>query len=342
MNKLRKYWGLFILVSLIALGVIVGVTVTKETWMRLNQFSLNYLLIMVISVVLRWLFDGLSLRALIHGNPRLKIGFWKATKMRLQCTFVAIVLPVVLGSTAFQVYLLHKEKVSTGESVAITSIRAILPMLIFVLLVPLFCFLGFQDGTKPLFVKLIRLASAPLVMSLAAFTIAIVFPNWIKKAFSGTTNLIRKIDWLKFKNLEKAEHWLNNEVDELHTALTAYWRNGKWSLALATFWCILFLLMELSIAVLILSGFGIHVQLLKAFGIQFLLKAFLYLAPTPGGSGINEFSYLGFFGMYAPKYLLGVAVLMWRFFAYYISVIAGGILMLKDHRIDQIDDSNPA
>ncbi|MCD6166121.1 flippase-like domain-containing protein [bacterium] len=341
MNKLHRYWGLFILISLIALGIIIGITITKETWTRLNQFSLNYLLIMVISVILRWFFDGLSLRSLINGNSSLKIGLWKATKMRLQCTFVAVILPVVLGSTAFQVYLLHKEKVSTGESVAITSIRAILPILIFVLLVPLFWTLGFQNGTKPVFVKLIRLASTPLVISLAAFTIAVVFPNWIKKALSGITNLIRKIGWLKFKNLEKVEHWLNNEVDELHTALTAYWRKGKWSLTLATFWCVLFLLMEFSIAILILAGFGIHLQLIKAFGIQFLLKAFLYLAPTPGGSGINEFSYLGFFGMYAPKYLLGVAVLMWRFFAYYISVIAGGITMLKDHRMSQIDSISP-
>ena len=99
-------------------------------------------------------------------------------------------------------------------------------------------------------------------------------------------------------------------------------------------------LMEFCVAILILSGFGIEFQLIKTIGIQFLLKSFLYFAPTPGGSGINEFSYMGFFTLYAPKYLVGISVLMWRAIAYYVSVIFGGIFIIKENGIKRIIKTN--
>lgn len=335
-NRLRKYLAIFVIISLVTLAIIVGFTVNEETWLRLRQFRLGYLLIIGISIVLRWLFDGMSLRALVNGNPALKMGIWKATKMRLECTFVSIIMPIMLSSTAFQAYLLYKEKSSFGESVAITSIRAILPIFLFVTLVPLSLMLGFQDGADLFFLKFIRLVSIPLILSLFFFTLAFVFPEWIKRMFSLAAEMIQRIGLLQSRNIEKAKYRFDNEIDRLHCALNAYRQQGKWSLVSALFWIVFSFFMEFSVAILILSGFGIHPQLCKAFGIQFFLKAILYFAPTPGGTGISEFSYLGFFTLYAPKYLVGIAVLMWRSFTYYLSVIAGGILVLKEHGINQI------
>ena len=70
------------------------------------------------------------------------------------------------------------------------------------------------------------------------------------------------------------------------------------------------------------------------------MESFLYFAPTPGGSGFNKFSYVGFFTLYAPKYLLGISVLMWRALAYYISVIVGGFFVIKEHGIERISKNN--
>ena len=339
-KSLILYIGIFITISLIALAIILKITVREQTWQQLAQFNTNYLILLAIAIILRWIFDGLSLLSLINGNGNLKINLWQAMKMRLKCIFVGVAVPVLLGSTAFQVYLLNREKISLGESTAITSIRSILPVLLFVIFVPMFMLLGFQNEFEVFFMKFIRVVSLPIFLSLFFFTLAIVLPDGIKKMFFSLMNAIKKIHLFKIKNIDKAVKWFNTEIDRLHTSLTAYRKHGKAGIILSLGWLLLMLLMEFSVAILILSGFGIKFQLIKTIGIQFLLKSFLYFAPTPGGSGINEFSYMGFFTLYVPKYLVGIAVLMWRALAYYVSVIFGGIFVIKEHGIERISKNN--
>ncbi|MDW7679141.1 MAG: lysylphosphatidylglycerol synthase transmembrane domain-containing protein [bacterium] len=335
-KSLFLYIGIFSAISIIALTVILKLTASEQTWQQLFRFNFIYLVFLAISIILRWIFDGLSLTSLVNGNVGLKINLWQAIKMRLKCIFVGIAVPVLLGSTAFQVYLLNREKLSLGQSTAITSIRAILPILLFVVFVPIFMLFGFQNGFEVFFAKFMKIVSLPIALSLFFFTMAVILPELIKRMFSLLMKAIQKIKRFKIKSIDKAVLWFNTEIDRLHTSLTAYHRHGKSSLALSSFWILMMFLMEFSVAILILSGFGIKLPLLKAVGIQFLLKSFLYFAPTPGGSGINEFSYMGFFTLYAPKYLVGISVLMWRMLAFYVSVILGGIITFKENGIDRI------
>ena len=339
-KSLIIYIVAFVVISIITLAVILRLTVCEQTWQQLAQFNTNYLILLAIAIILRWIFDGLSLLSLINGNANLKINLWQAIKMRLKCIFVGIAVPVLLGSTAFQVYLLNREKVSLGESTAITSIRAILPILLFVIFVPIFMLSGFQNGFEVFFAKFLKIVSLPIILSLFFFTLAVILPAWIKRMFCLLIKAIQKIKLFKIKSIDKAVSWFNTEIDRLHTSLSAYHKHGKWSLVQSLFWILMMFLMEFSVAILILSGFGIKLPLLKAVVIQFLLKSFLYFAPTPGGSGINEFSYMGFFTLYAPKYLVGIAVLMWRGLAYYVSVIFGGIFIIKENGIQRIIKTN--
>lgn len=182
-KSLITYTGIFITISLIALAIILKITVREQTWQQLAQFNTNYLILLAIAIILRWIFDGLSLLALTNSNGNLKITLWQAIKMRLKCIFVGIAVPVLLGSTAFQVYLLNREKVSLGESTAITSIRAILPIILFVIFVPIFMLFGFQNGFEVFFMKFIRVVSLPIFLSLFFFILAIVLPDGIKKMF---------------------------------------------------------------------------------------------------------------------------------------------------------------
>jgi len=334
-RSLFLYIGIFFAISIIAFTVILKLTVNEQTWQQSFRFNFIYLIYLTVSIILWWIFDGLSLSALVNGNADLKINLYQAMKMRLKCIFVGIAVPV-LGSTAFQVYLLKREKVSLGESTAITSIRSILPVLLFVIFVPIFMLFGFQNGFEVFFANLLRMVSLPIVLSLFFFTLAVILPEWIKRMFCLLMRAIQKIKLFKMKSIDKAVLWFNTEIDRLHTSLSVYRRHGKRSLALSLFWILMMFLMEFSVAILILSGFGIKLSILRAVGIQFLLKSLLYFAPPPGGSGIYEFSYMGFFTLYAPKYLVGIAVLMWRMLAYYFSVIIGGFLVIKENGIDQI------
>jgi len=51
--------------------------------------------------------------------------------------------------------------------------------------------------------------------------------------------------------------------------------------------------------------------------------------PTPGASGIAEAAGMGLYSAVCPKHLLGVFVLLWRFFSPYIAMMIGAFLVLR-------------
>ena len=67
-KNLILYIGIFITISLIALAIILKITVREQTWQQLAQFNTNYFILLTIAIILRWIFDGLSLLALTKTN----------------------------------------------------------------------------------------------------------------------------------------------------------------------------------------------------------------------------------------------------------------------------------
>jgi len=90
-----------------------------------------------------------------------------------------------------------------------------------------------------------------------------------------------------------------------------------------------FLFFYLFFPVFILYGLGIEFSVYQVVAIQLLLSAVLLYMPTPGASGIAETGGALFFVTVCPKSLIGIFVLIWRFFTFYIGAVIGGIITMK-------------
>ena len=103
----------------------------------------------------------------------------------------------------------------------------------------------------------------------------------------------------------------------------------------ASGWILLAFVADYFLALLILWGFGFQPPLVRALAVQFLMKPLIYFAPTPGGAGIWEFTYLGFFSLFMPQHLIGVAVLIWRLLVTYLPSVAGIFFLVKEFHGDE-------
>jgi uncharacterized protein (TIRG00374 family) len=60
----------------------------------------------------------------------------------------------------------------------------------------------------------------------------------------------------------------------------------------------------------------------------------IFTSPSPGGSGVGELGAAALFADLIPDKVIGLFVILWRFFSQYFSAIVGGILftyfVLKD------------
>jgi uncharacterized protein (TIRG00374 family) len=76
---------------------------------------------------------------------------------------------------------------------------------------------------------------------------------------------------------------------------------------------------------LILLGLGINVTFLTGLVLASMLIFLLSFMPTPGAIGLGEAIFFLLFSKTIPSYMIGIAIVLWRFFFHYLSAILGAI-----------------
>ena len=85
-----------------------------------------------------------------------------------------------------------------------------------------------------------------------------------------------------------------------------------------------------------MKAFHLHFNLWEVYLIQLPLIYAVFSSPTPGGSGVGEVGAVAIFQGIIPTAILGLFVILWRFFSQYLGATIGGIvfltILLKDLR----------
>ena len=68
---------------------------------------------------------------------------------------------------------------------------------------------------------------------------------------------------------------------------------------------------------------------LEIYLIQLPLIYAIFSSPTPGGSGVGELGAAAIFTGLLPENLLGVFIILWRFFSQYLGATIGGFLFIS-------------
>ncbi len=87
----------------------------------------------------------------------------------------------------------------------------------------------------------------------------------------------------------------------------------------------------MSVLYVVFRAFSYDLPYLELLCMQTMLQASVCFVPLPGASGAQELGFSMFFSSYfASGDVLYTAVLVWRFFTYYIVVILGALLVVAD------------
>jgi hypothetical protein len=87
------------------------------------------------------------------------------------------------------------------------------------------------------------------------------------------------------------------------------------------FWSVFY-----AIGPVLLFGLGVQVDVRSAITWQVMIMLMLPYIPVPGGSGAAEFGLATLFAAFVPSHILGVFIIAWRFFTYYLTMIFGGMI----------------
>jgi len=333
-STLAKGFLIFILLSTATMVGILIWTTDTETWTHLKDFNWSFIPVLLVISAVRWLFDGMAFVSLARHHRKSTIHLGRASIIRLEGSLIANVVPVLLGTFSMHAYLLHKEKIKLSETMAITVLRAILPIFIFLLNIPILIFMKSDPASDTFFAEFVKVVSPAIAIIVMFFIFTLFYPQYIKRIASA---IVRGWGRFRFVHVEKmfdVEERLFHEIDQFSHILWKYIKERKMIVLEASWWILAAFIADYFIAIGIMWGFGFQPHLLRALLVQFLIRPIIFLAPTPGGAGVWDFTYLGFFSLFMPQSLIGIAVLLWRILVTHIPLLVGAFFLSREFHKD--------
>ncbi|MEL7004091.1 MAG: lysylphosphatidylglycerol synthase transmembrane domain-containing protein [Bacteroidota bacterium] len=238
--------------------------------------------------------------------------------------FASAVTPSVVGGTAVATFILLKEGINLGKSLAYVMLTAILDNLFFVVSAPIvLLFLGtdllpnFTGSLQGIFItSYLLIAIYTLIMSFALFYRPRIF-KW----------LLIKITSIPFlRKWRYAAYQYGNEVMWASSLIRGrkkrYW--AQIIMATIVAWVARYVILNFLIAAY--NGDITFMEHIRILGKNLILWIVMLLSPTPGGSGTAEHFFIQFFEGYLGSFTLGTT-LLWRLITYYTYLIVGALVL---------------
>ena len=304
----------FLLFFTVSLAVL-AFTFSHETLKALKRFNPEYLIV----VFFLWLgyvtTDGI--RFVFLGRAiRRKIRLMTAIGTIYTGSFLAAVTPFQISGLPLQLWILNdRDGVPVGEGMALLIIRGILMDVAIIALLPLALKDASGVSTSSMKVILWYMVAILSIVTLT-YLIATLKPDLAEKLVP------RRFGALRAKVREEAYNMSNS--------LKLFFRASHWDYILAAvIMSFISPIFRSAIVPALLAGLGLKFELTKVLFLEILLQGSLIFMPTPGGSGVAEAAGAAVFLSVCPKYLVGILIVLWRFFTTYMNALTGGIYFLR-------------
>lgn len=302
-----------------------------------NELDMNALKQMEVQGSTRWLLLLCLLGMIIRDAAYIwrtkllgggELSWRSAFDVTLLWEFSNTVAPSLTGGTPIVIYMLIKEKLNAGKSTAIVFLTIFLDQFYFVLLVPIMVmFLGMEALFRPL---MDTVGKGVYVTMWTAYTILALYGLLLVFGIFINPNAVKRLlVWLFNTRLLRRWHHLGEKVgadlviasQEFRDKKLGYWLKVVGSTIVA--WASRFMVLNILFMTFAPNGLSFYEHLL-AFGRQSVLFVLMFVAITPGGSGLAEFSFMEVLNDICPSPPgCGLLALLWRAIGFYPYMLLG-------------------
>ncbi len=243
--------------------------------------------------------------------------------------FASCALPSVVGGSTVAAFILYKEKIPLGKSIAQVMVTALLDNLYFVLAVPVVLLLAEGSAMPPLDALTPAVRNSLEVAFLVSYVLVSLYAGLMSYALffnpKGVKRLLIRISMAKFMRRWRTN--LFNHANELLIA-SRHMRNKNftyWAQAsISTFfvWTARYAIIGCMIAAFTHLSADEH---LLVFSRNLIYKVVLMMSVTPGAAGLAEIAFPAFFGMFLGGFTT-VIVLLYRLLTYYLYLMIGAVV----------------
>lgn len=324
-KSLKRGLLLSLLIGVVSILLVLAFTKKDLNWESLQKIRPSYFILAVVLMIGSWLAKAGRLKILVDTMGG-QIPLSRMLNIHLSACFVSQVTPTTGGGLPLQVYMIYRQGVNFGHTVAASVVDSFLTILFYIVVAPILLLIwrrqiGVEQTSLTVFFFLILLV--------CGFLLYLIFrPEMVGQwtVALGQTKFFRALD--RKGRLDRLGKRVSQEVIRYREALTLLAqqrRTALWWSVLLTFayWGF-----YLAIAPVLLLGLNIEFNLVQTMIAQLLLNFIQPFFPTPGASGGAELSFAYFFQGVVPRWALGIYVMAWRFITYYLSLVFGAISLV--------------
>ncbi len=317
----NKQFVIFSIITLVSIVVILFLTVNRKTFIAVAHLNVKDLLPLVFLWALSYIFDGLSIYFIVRASGE-HISFYTSLQTSAIKYFFNMITPFSFGGQPVMIYYLTQKNVPSGKSSTIAMTKLMLMALwTFLGAIIAFYFYAGMVASNTVILIIFIVTSILQTIFILSIVLLMLFPQLFIGIFIRIGKLGQRFKLFKKTNALKRiviseasvarrsfRHYFQSHIIYFFGAIIA---NG---ISYATLLLMLYF---------VLQGFGINFAPRYAMAFTAILFLVMGFFPTPGASGFAEGLFILFVSASASISVLGVAVIIWRFFTHYLSMFVG-------------------
>lgn len=319
---------IFLIITILAIVGVMVFTVDRGTYRAIGRMAPLFLLLSLFFALLHLYLDFLRLQVLTWA-----LGTFISLKSSIEFTlgglFLGAVTPFQSGGIPFQVYVLKREGFNIGQGTAIILFRAVLALGVVVVALPGIIYYYRVISTAQVLRSILNYLLFFYLFAIIFLMLILYRTEQVRRGLHRFGDFLRKRKIIRSDRPRKIVDRILDEVEHFKKSMVLFFRAGKWKTLLSFILTLISMGIYFLIAPSLLFGLGVEAPIVKAAVLQLVLTYLLAFVPTPGASGVAELGGFSLFGLICPKELLGIYVLLWRFFTFYLSVILGGLVLIR-------------
>lgn len=354
-KKKNRIWLNLIVVGLIFVIMLVIILVNNDAsqiFKAIKEADVKYILIALAFILSFILFTAFSLMQLVRLKK--KINVFDSFNIANLANFYNGITPFASGGQPFQVYYYTKVNVKTDESTSVLMMNFIIHQFVSVILSVIAICLYYDNlitnaNTAFRVAVWIGLSINVIILLLLIF---VSFSKTVKKFFMWLIKVVFSIKFLRKKREEMVQR-TNDYFDKSQDSFKELFHHIP-TLLLSVLYKVIALVSYFIVPYFIFKGLHVEVGA-NEIGFIIWMTAFAYVImsfmPTPGSSGGAEWAFKEVFAtsfVGVTSSITASAILLWRFFTYYLVMILGAISAIcvkrrkEDEEICELESSQTA
>ena len=236
------------------------------------------------------------------------------------------ITPAAVGGQPFQIYYIRKNSgLSKGASTSIPVFGMVSGQISFLIIILVCTIFGGLKVTNPVEFSAVCLGTAFYAFWPVTILLATFWPKILQKIVEAVIRLLAKIRLVK--NKEQTLEKVGTEIRE-YAKCTKQILKKRGLFFRTVLYSVIFNTLIAFIPFFVLIAFGGGMGFWDCFVTTVTINTMVYFVPTPGNSGAAEGTFFVVFSALSRGYVFW-AMLVWRFFSYYVYILAGPIIYLR-------------